>query len=117
MRLRRYLSRNKDSKNTQENLLLTNNTIRSIGLKSLVKIKEKYDSKKNPISQKTTQKTTQSGKTINMSNMLNLGTKARIYEQKLILKELKQLTSLVKRINKRIERIEYKVINNKKTER
>jgi len=71
MRLRRYLSRNKDSKNTQGNLLLTNNTIRSIELKSLVEIKDKYDSKKNPISQKTTKKTTQSGKTINVPNVIN----------------------------------------------
>ena len=117
MRLRRYLSRNKDSKNTQGNLLPTNNTIKGIGLKSLIEIKEKYDSKKNPISQKTTQKTTQSGKTINMSNMLNLGTKARIYEQKLILKELNQLTSLVKAINKRMIHLEHQVVNNKKTER
>ncbi len=117
MRLRRYLSRNKDSKNTQENLLLTNNTIKNIGLKSLVEIKEKYDSKKNPISQKTTKKTTQSGKTINVPNVINIGNKVHIYEQKLILKELNQLTSLVKRINKRIERLEYKVANNKKTER
>jgi len=57
------------------------------------------------------------GKTTNPSNMLNLEQKAHIYEQKLILKELSQLTSLVKRINKRIERLEYKVANNKKTER
>ncbi len=64
MRLCRSLSRNKNSKNTQENLLLINNTIKSIGLKSLVEIKEKYDSKKNLISQKTTKKTTQSSKTI-----------------------------------------------------
>jgi len=117
MRLRRYLSRNKDSKNTQENLLLTNNTIKSIGLKSLVEIKEKYDSKKNPISQKTTKKTTQSGKTINIPNMINMENKAHIYEQKLILKELNQLTSLVKAINRRMIYLEHKVANNKKTGR
>jgi len=82
-----------------------------------VEIKEKYDSKKNPISQKTTKKTTQSGKTINVPNVINLEQKAHIYEQKLILKELNQLTSLVKRINKRIERLEYKVVKKEKMKR
>ena len=66
-----------------------------------MEIKEKYDSKKNPISQKTTKKTTQSGKTINVPNVINIGNKAHIYEQKLILKKLNQLTSLVKKIKQK----------------
>jgi hypothetical protein len=116
MRLQRYLSRNKDSKNTQGNLLLTNNTIRSIGLKSLVEIKEKYDSKKNLFLKKLP-KRQHKWKTINVSNMINIENKIHIYEQKLILKELNQLTSLVKRINKRMIHLEHKVASNKKKKR
>ena len=59
----------------------------------------------------------QSGKTINIPNVINIENKAHIYKQKLILKELNQLTSLVKAINKRMIYLEHKVINNKKTER
>ena len=72
MRLCRSLSRNKNSKNTQENLLLTNNTIKSIGLKSLVEIKEKYDSKKNLISQKNYQKDNTKWQDNNIPNMINI---------------------------------------------
>lgn len=57
------------------------------------------------------------GKTTNPSNMLNLEQKAHIYEQKLILKELSQLTSLVKAINERMIHLEHKVDNNKKKKR
>ena len=59
----------------------------------------------------------QSGKTINIPNVINIENKAHIYKQKLILKELNQLTSLVKRINKRIERLEYKVVKKEKMKR
>jgi 2'-5' RNA ligase len=76
-----------------------------------------YDSKKNPISQKTTKKTTQSGKTINIPNVISIENKAYIYEQKLILRELNQLTSFVKAINKKMIYLEHKVGNNKKTEK
>ena len=78
---------------------------------------KKYDSKKNPISQKTTKKTTQSGKTINIPNVISIENKAYIYEQKLILRELNQLTSFVKAINKKMIYLEHKVGNNKKTEK
>ena len=59
----------------------------------------------------------QSGKTINIPNVINIENKAHIYKQKLILKELNQLTSLVKAINERMIHLEHKVDNNKKTER
>ena len=44
MRLRRYLSRNKDNKNRQGNLLLTNKVLKNLGLKSLCDILAKYAS-------------------------------------------------------------------------
>jgi hypothetical protein len=59
----------------------------------------------------------QSGKTINIPNVINIENKAHIYKQKLILKELNQLTSLVKAINERMIHLEHKVDNNKKKKR
>jgi hypothetical protein len=59
----------------------------------------------------------QSGKTINIPNVINIENKAHIYKQKLILKELNQLTSLVKAINERMRHLEHKVDNNKKKKR
>jgi hypothetical protein len=59
----------------------------------------------------------QSGKTINIPNVINIENKAHIYKQKLILKELNQLTSLVKAINERMIHLEHKVDNNKKEKR
>ena len=59
----------------------------------------------------------QSGKTINIPNVINIENKSHIYKQKLILKELNQLTSLVKAINERMIHLEHKVDNNKKKKR
>jgi len=51
-RLRRYLLRNKDSKNKLGNLVLTNESLKSLGLKSLKEIYEKYRLKKRHILRK-----------------------------------------------------------------
>jgi len=56
MRLKRYLYKNKDSKNKQGNLILTNNTLKSMGLKSLLEIKETYNQRKKGISIKKKEK-------------------------------------------------------------
>ena len=114
MRLRRYLSRNKDSKNKQGNLILTNEVIKSIGLKSLLEIKEKYASKRPLNYKKRRDKTMQSGKTIKQVNVLKLKEKVYTYKQDLILKELKTLTSLVKKIEKKMVKSESKVAKKEK---
>jgi len=114
MRLRRYLSRNKDSRNKQGNLLLTNEVIKSIGLKSLLEIKEKYASKRPLNYKKRKGKTMQSGKTIKQVNVLKLEEKVYTYKQDLILKELKTLTSLVKKIEKKMVKSESKVAKKEK---
>jgi len=112
MRLRRYLSRNKDSKNKQGNLLLTNEVIKSMGLKSLVEIKA---SKKTLVYKKRRTKANKSGQTKspNEKNLEHLGLK---YQQKQILDQLKELTSLIKEIDKRIVKIEQKVAKEERTE-
>jgi hypothetical protein len=112
MRLRRYLSRNKDSKNKQGNLILTNEAIKSIGLKSLVEIK--YGHEKRHISKKRSKKTTKSGRLINQPNWNNLEHIELKYRQEEILNQLKELTSLVKKIEMQIVKNESKVVKKKK---
>ncbi len=104
MRLRRYLSRNKDSKNKHGNLLLTNETLQSMGLKSLSGIKEKYAPKTRHIFKK---KAGNKNKfcilryvSPKKDYFKDLEQKSHFYEQKIILKELKKITALVKRLHK-----------------
>lgn len=113
MRLRRYLSRNKDSKNKQGNLILTNNTLNNMGLKSLLEIKEKYDQKKKGISRKKKKKELKTGqKTYNNNSLLNnIDFK---YQQKLILEQLNKLTSLIKNMEKNISKLNQNLINKNK---
>jgi len=112
MRLRRYLSRNKDSKNKQGNLILTNEAIKSIGLKSLVDIR--YGHEKRHISKKRSKKTTKSGRLITQPNWNNLEHIELKYRQEEILNQLKELTSLVKKIEMQIVKNESKVVKKKK---
>ena len=101
MRLRRYIARNKDSKSKQGNLMLTNTTLKVMGLKSLIDIKEKYDRKKRYIPSKKQKNKAKTGKLAGSANRINLEEIAFKYQQKLILNELKQLTGLVKRLERK----------------
>lgn len=112
MRLRRYLSRNKDSKNKQGNLILTNEAIKSIGLKSLVDIR--YGHEKRHISKKRSKKATKSGRLITQPKWNNLEHIELKHRQEEILNQLKELTSLVKKIEMQIVKNESKVVKKKK---
>ena len=108
-RLRRYLIKNKDQKQKIGNLILTNEAIRKMGLKSLIEIKEKYTRKKGDIFQK---KIKNRHKTCNLKNNFqrqNLEGKGHYYEQKMILEELRRLTDLIKKLERRIVKIEKKL--------
>jgi len=108
-RLRRYLIKNKDQKQKIGNLILTNEAIRKMGLKSLIEIKEKYTRKKGDIFQK---KIKNRYKTCNLKNNFqrqNLEGKGHYYEQKMILEELRKLTNLLKKLERRIVKIEKKL--------
>jgi len=108
-RLRRYLIKNKDQKQKIGNLILTNEAIRKMGLKSLIEIKEKYTRKKGDIFQK---KIKNRYKTCNLKNNFqrqNLEGKDHYYEQKMILEELRRLTDLIKKLERRIVKIEKKL--------
>jgi len=107
-RLRRYISRNKDSKNKLGNLILTNETLKSMGLKLLMSIKVKYASKKRHIFKKTNKKRKKIEKLITRSDLLQ-SPDLNNYQQKAILKQLYELTKNVKQIRSKVNRIEKKL--------
>ena len=105
------MGRNKDSKNRQGNLLLTNEALENLRLKSLSGILTKCASKKRHISRKIgklRQKTGQFKKGSNRPQFEEIEFK---YQQKLILDELKRLTRLVKKLEKKVAKIERKLAN------
>jgi len=115
-RLRRYLIKNKDQKQKIGNLILTNEAIRKMGLKSLIEIKEKYTRKKGDIFQK---KIKNRHKTCNLKNNFqrqNLEGKGHYYEQKIILKQFQELTKNIKEIKNKIKKIEKKLDEEKPNE-
>ena len=117
MRLRRYLSRNKNSKNREGNLLLTNETLKNLGLKSLLEIKEKYTSKRKHIFGKIAKNKRETGQKAKSSNWRELENLELKYQQKVILEQLKQLITLTKKLEKRTTKIERKLVVRKKTKK
>jgi len=118
MRLRRYLSRNKNSKNREGNLLLTNETLKNLGLKSLLEIKEKYASKKKHIFRKKARNKAKTGEVKNSPKWTQFEEVEFKYQQKLILSQLKQLTNSLNKVEKRLTNLEQKLVtkdNNKKS--
>jgi len=112
MRLRRYIARNKDCKNKEGNLLLTNSTLEKAGLKSLLIIKEKYAQKKRHIYRKKEEKRRKNGipnKNIFQFESNEIEFK---YRQKLISNQLEKLTSLTKKLERKIVNLE-KLLANK----
>jgi len=108
-RLRRYISCNKDSKNKLGNLILTNATLKEMGLKSLIDIKRKYDQKKRHIFRNKAKKSAKTGQQHHLQTRPELEEIGFKYQQNLILNQLKQLTELVKKIEKKIRTIEKKL--------
>ena len=103
MRLRRYIAKNKENRNKSSNLLLTNGYLQKIGLKSLTSIKEKYARKNKHIYKKTRKKKGKTCKAVKIKTHHYLEEKTHYYEQKIILEELKKITSLLNKINKKIK--------------
>jgi hypothetical protein len=107
MRLRRYITRNKDSKMREGNIFLTNYILqKEMGLKSLSSIKQKYDKDKSPNKQKNNNQGGRSCKSSSHYSLRELKEKAHYYEQNMVLKELKSITSSMKKLEKRISKIE-----------
>jgi len=106
MRVRRYLNRNKDSKNKQGNLLLTNEVLKNMGLKSLIDIYTKYASRKRLILKKSTKKKAKNGN--KLSPVIQLKSFKQVDSTLLlaVFKELKGITKNMKQIRNKVNTME-----------
>ena len=75
-------------------------------MKSLLRIKERFDGKSGRKSEKSAKKRRKVDEKTKASEWLDLERRGHYYEQKLMLEKLKKLTSLVEKLEKRIKRIE-----------
>jgi len=110
-RLRRYIARNKDSKNKLGNLSLTNEVLKNMGLKSLVAISQKYATKKHLILKKNKKKLIKNGKLIRRDFQEKSRLIADNYYEKAILQQLQKLTKNVKQIKNKVDKIAKKLEN------
>lgn len=109
MRLRRWLLNQKELLPKEGNLILSNEILKNMGLKSLVEIKEKFSAKNK-------RKIKKIGKNKPKTGQFNIkGPSPQLrfdpYKsyQKLILDQLKKLTSSVEKVERRIAKIERKL--------
>ncbi len=107
-RLRRYINRNKDSRDKQVNLVLTNQILKQLNLKSLTEIYEKYRQKighKSTKKKKIKAKTGQLAKQQKLRNNLN----PLWLRQKSTDERIDNLTRLVKKLGAKIDKIDRKL--------
>ena len=109
MRLRRWLLNQKELIHKEGNLVLTNEVLKSLGLKSLVEIKERFGSKKRRKSGKGARKKEKTGQSKKDPKWAQLESIELKYYQKLILEELRKLTGLVKKLERRVANLERKL--------
>ena len=110
-RLRRYLIKNKNQKQKIGNLLLTNQELKNLSLKSLVCIKEKYGSKKRHILRKLSKKRKKIGSLKSGDFLWKSPLIPDNYQQKAILKQLQELTKNVRQIKNKLSKIEKELKN------
>ncbi|MBU2579311.1 hypothetical protein KKA09_04335 [Patescibacteria group bacterium] len=107
-RLRRWLIKNKDQKNRQANLFLSNAVLKNLGLKSLLEIKEKYDAKNRHIFRKSKKKGKKTGlKSSSSSNLDSHKIQKNMFNQGyfVVLKELREITKKLTKIEKNLKEI------------
>ncbi len=109
MKLRRSMGKIRANDNKIGNLILHNKTLESMGLKSLKDIKSNLEDKKTHKVKKETKKRIKSGQETKFSKWLNLENRGHYYEQRLILEELKKVTNLMSKLEKRIVKMEKKL--------
>lgn len=102
-RTRRYLTRNKDQKNKSGNLVLTNQQLADLGLKSLISIKDKYDRKNKVILSKNKKKKKKVVSSfINKNDLIFLQNQEK-YWVFLVLKRLDEMSKKLDRIDKALK--------------
>lgn len=113
MRLRRWLLNQKELLPKEGNLILTIRVLKMMGLKSLADTKERFDLKNKQKIRKTSKNKQKSGRKTKSPNWRELEEIEVKYNQKLILHQLKELTSLAKRMERRIVNLEKKLVTKK----
>jgi len=113
-RLRRYLCRNKDSQNKLGNLILTNQQLKSLGLKSLIDIYQKYHSKKTLIFKKSEKKKVKNEQIFNQLLTRKIPDNIDKYYILGIYKSLKEITKNIAKIERKIQKIEAKLTEEEK---
>jgi len=108
-RLRRYLCRNKDSQNKLGNLTFTNEQLKSLGLKSLVDIYQKYRHKKTLIFKKSEKKKVKNEQIFNQLLTRKIPDNIDKYYILGIYKSLKEITKNIAKIERKIQKIEVKL--------
>ena len=111
--LRRWLLSRKELLPGEGNLILTNTALKSLGLKTLIEIKKRFDSEKKRKIGKIGEKRKRTDQLKKGSNWAQLKEFELKYQQKLILNQLKQLTTLTKKLEKRIVNLEQKLVKKK----
>jgi hypothetical protein len=104
MRLRRYLLRQKELQPKEGNIILTNKYLQTIGLKSLLEIKEKFDKKFGKMKKQA--KPILKKSRMSWDKLEEIGLKHKV---NYLSKQIEQLTSLVKKANTRLSKIEKKL--------
>lgn len=104
-RLRRYIQRNKDSRDKQANLILTNAALKSMGLKSLEDIYQKYRQKNRYKFKNRAKFKARTGKPRRGLTEPSLEEIEAQYRQKKILEQLIELTDLVKKLERKIRKL------------
>jgi hypothetical protein len=117
-RLRRYLLHQKALSSQESNLLLTNNNLEEMGLKSLLRIKEEFNSsskgkkfslKKEGKKAKKGEKPAPNRKREEKQSWLATSQEAIYCREKLVLNQLRETTNSLKKLEKRLARIEKKL--------
>ena len=116
-RLRRYLARNKDSNNKSYNLILTKQTLKNLGLKSLSDIYAKYALKNKRNIKKSKQNINKNCVNNRSINLLKTRESIDSVLYFSVLKELRKITSLLGKMERRIANLEKKVVNENKPEK
>jgi len=111
-RLRRYIGRNKEVNSKQNNLTITNELLKQLRLKSLIKIYEKYTSKKSGKSKKLKKTKNKTGlkQSFYSSELTEFSVQ---YRQKQILTKIEELTTFIYKLKKIIINMERKITDKK----
>lgn len=114
MRLRRWLLNQKELLPKEGNLVLTNEALKNMGLKSLVEIKERFSVKNKRKIKKSGKNKAKTGQSKTKGPSPQLRFDPYKSYQKLILEQLKQLTNSVEKLERKITKLERKLEERKR---